>query len=81
MIHEPTEYTLTNGDVIMAVSPSEFIRRANARESRKRRTSDLSHFIAFLRFRLADQALNDAPNSELDAIVDDYLGHKEESHQ
>lgn len=36
-------------------------------------TADAHHFIAFLRPRLADHALDDAPNECLDAIVDDYL--------
>jgi hypothetical protein len=43
-------------------------------------TVDTHHFIAFVRSRLADHALDDAPNEYLDAIVDEYL-NQVEAHQ
>jgi len=42
-------------------------------------TADTHHFITFVRSRLADHALDDAPNEYLDAIVDEYLNLTETS--
>jgi hypothetical protein len=69
--------TVTDGEEFKACSPPEYIRRANARESRARQATNFSHFIVFLRGQLGDQTLSDIPDMVLDQIVTDYLDRDE----
>ena len=72
-----TTMTVTDGEEFKTYTPPEYIKRANARDSRIRRATDFSHFISFLRERIGAGTLTDIPDMVLDQIVTDYLDRNE----
>jgi hypothetical protein len=66
-----TTTALTGGETIHYCSPPEYIKRANAREHRRRYEIDLKGFVPFLLSRV--DVSTDISDATLDAVIADYL--------
>lgn len=53
------------------LSPPEYIKQANARDSRIRHAVDLHHFVTYL--QTSAGLLREMPDSKIDVLIADYL--------
>lgn len=59
---------------IRCFSPPEYIKYANARDSRIKHAVDLHDFITYL--QTSAGLLREMPENKIDVLVDDYLNEK-----
>lgn len=60
------------------LSPPEYIKQANARDSRVKHAIDLHHFITYL--QTSAGLLREMPETKIDVLIADYLTDTERAH-
>jgi hypothetical protein len=61
-------------DEVRYMSPPEYIKRANARDSRVRHAIDLAQFITYL--QTSAGLLREMPENKIEALIAEYLDEK-----
>ena len=73
-ITETTD-TDTDGQGYRSLSPPEYIKMANARESRVKHAIDLHHFVTYLQTTAG--LLREMPETKIDVLIADFLADAE----